>query len=135
MHEPNFDRSSRIMKIRDYLASQLQEHGLWEWFITSFAKRDGTWEHKHGYDTGWRFSDDPPAIWYQQDVLMDPHEYGTTDREFLASSDLDDQRIVEFMRDIGFEERTSRIDDRYLPEVWPRFVPIDPNHIATLLSQ
>jgi hypothetical protein len=123
------------MTTRDYLVSQLQAHGLWEWFLAKFSKRDGTWEHKHGYDTGWRFSDDPPAMWYQQDVLMDPHEYGTTDREFLASNDPDDQRIVGFMRDIGFEEHTTRTDDKFLPEVWPRFVPIDSNHIAALLSQ
>ena len=132
---PNLRTFSAIMTTRDYLVSQLQAQGLWGWFLAKFSKRDGTWEHKHGYDTGWRFSDDPPAMWYQQDVLMDPHEYGTTDREFLASNDPDDQRIVGFMREIGFEEHTTRTDDKFLPEVWPRFVPIDSNHIAALLTQ
>jgi hypothetical protein len=122
------------MKIRDYFVSQLQAHQLFDWFLIKYSKRDGTWEHKHGYDTGWRFSDDPLAIWYQQDALLDPHEYGTTDREFKASSEKDDQRIVEFMHEIGFEELTTRTED-YMPEVWPRFVPIDPNQIAKLLTQ
>lgn len=112
------------MKTRDYFVSKLQEHGLWDWFLAKFTKPDGSWEHRHGYDTGWRFSESPPAIWYQQNVLVDLHEHGTTDREFLASTDPDDQRIVEFMRQIGFIERTTRKPEKILPEVWPKFVPI-----------
>jgi hypothetical protein len=112
------------VKTRDYFVSKLREHELWDWFLARFTKPDGSWEHRHGYDTGWHFSDSPPAIWYQQNVLVDPHEHGTTDREFLASTDPDDQRMVSFMREIGFVERTTRNPERILPEVWPKFVRI-----------
>jgi hypothetical protein len=112
------------LKTRDYFVSKLQEHGLWDWFLSKFTKPEGSWEHRHGYDTGWHFSDSPPAIWYQQHILADPHEFGSTDREFLASTDPDDQRIVDFMREIGFVERTTRTPQRFLSEVWPRFVRV-----------
>lgn len=82
------------MNTRDLFVSKLKEHGLWEWFIAKFSKADGSWEHEHGYDYGWRFSDLRPAIWYQQDMLIDPFDYGNTDREFAASSDPDDQFMI-----------------------------------------
>ena len=66
------DSEHALLKTRDYFVSKLQEHGLWDWFLSKFAKPDGSWEHRHGYDTGWQFSDSPPAIWYQQNRSCGP---------------------------------------------------------------